>query len=371
LKAYILVKQYLKKDLELKIFLYSDLHAYPHSSLQIFESVAQNVLLFVKKYCEENSIDKIGFLGDFYHLKTKIHVVPYIKTTDILRKMRDSGLHTHFLIGNHDMPEANSSDYSIILSFQEFGTVTELYDWEDIGGIRIHYLSYTDTDLPNFQMGPNKNVLFTHLDINKFAMDTGFVCDKGFEMSNFSKFDYVFSGHFHKHQIIDNVIYVGSPYQTNFSERFDKKGFVIFDTDTMSYKFEPFPFYPKFKDVKADTELTEEEVKGNFIKIRISKNDEELKEKIKEKYLLMGAESVNFVFEDENEEKELNVMESLTTDSLTNLAGGYFDTMLAEGVMDEELKAMIADGSLNKDDFMKVFVDIDEAFLTGWKPKEE
>ena len=164
----------------MKILLYSDLHAYPHASLAIFENVAQNVLIYIKKYCEDNGIENICFLGDFYHLKNKIHVVPYIKTTDILRKMRDSGLKTHFVIGNHDMPEMNSSDYSIILSFQEFGKVTELYDWEDIGDVRFHYLSYTDSDLPSFQMGPGKNVLFTHLDIKKFAMDTGFVCDNGF-----------------------------------------------------------------------------------------------------------------------------------------------------------------------------------------------
>ena len=351
--------------------MYSDLHAYPHASLAIFENVAQNVLIYIKKYCEENDIKNICFLGDFYHLKNKIHVVPYIKTTDVLRKMRDSGLKTHFIIGNHDMPEMNSSDYSIILSFQEFGSVTELYDWEDIGDVRFHYLSYSDGTLPSFQMGPHKNVLFTHLDIKKFAMDTGFVCDNGFEIADFAKFDYVFSGHFHKHQIIDNIIYVGSPYQTRFSERFDKKGFIIFDTDTMSWKFEQYPFYPKFKDIKSETELTEEDVKGNFIKIRISKNDEDLKNAIKEKYYTMGAESVEFVFEDDDEEKELNVMENLTTDSLTSIASSYFDNMLAGGIIDEDVKQMLDDNYISKDDLMRVFSDIDEAFLTGWKPKDD
>ena len=213
----------------MKFALISDLHVYKHLSRTIFEDTAIKFLYDFANYCKDEKITNVVFLGDWFHVKSKIYVPSYIRSIEALQYMKNMGINFHFIIGNHDMPLLNSTDFSIIHSFSQFGKVITDYEWIDDGDTRLHFLSYTQ-ELPTFEIRDDgKNILFGHLDILNFSMD-GIVCREGFSTADFTAFDQVFSGHFHKHQSIGNICYVGSPYQTRYSERFDSKGFITFDT---------------------------------------------------------------------------------------------------------------------------------------------
>ena len=236
-----------------KIALFSDLHIFAHLSKIQFEDVAIDFLHSMLNTCKKEKITKAYFLGDWFHVKNKLHVPPFIKSIEVLKYFRDAGIELTFLIGNHDAPQQHSTDFSIMFAFEPYGKVIPLYEWLDIEDKRFHFLSYTE-ELPKFELADGKkNILFGHLDIQKFVMDGGFECKEGFNIGDFSQFDSVFTGHFHKHQIRDNVIYVGSPYQTRYSERFDEKGFIILETDDLSWKFITNSSAPKFKEIDADS----------------------------------------------------------------------------------------------------------------------
>ena len=58
------------------------------------------------------------------------------------------------------------------------------------------------------------------------------------EFSN-SKFDRIFTGHFHCHQKVgNNVWYPGSPIPFRFDEGASEHGFLIYDTNDRSVEFE-------------------------------------------------------------------------------------------------------------------------------------
>lgn len=350
----------------MKIVLFSDLHIFAHLSRTQFEDIAQAFLIRLLNYCRKNQINKIFFLGDWFHIKNKLYVPPFIKSIDLLRAFREEKIDLTFLIGNHDAPQMHSTDHSIMYAFQEYGKVVPLYDWQDIEGIRFHFLSYTN-ELPEFEYA-EKNVLMAHLDVKNFVMDSGFICQEGFDSKMFEKFDYVFSGHFHKHQIINNIVYVGSPYQTRFSERFDEKGFIVLDTSDLNWQFIKYPKAPKFKEINLE-EYDEKQVKGNFVRIKTHKNSN-LTE-IKDKFLALGAETVDFIFEDENEEKELTMIEDLTMGSMTELSSAYFDMVAENKLFPKELQDLLQEKKVDKNYFVGVFKDIEEANLSGWKPEEE
>lgn len=316
----------------------------------------------------ENDIEHIYFLGDWFHVKNKLYVPPFIKSIEALRSIRDADIEIKFLIGNHDAPQMGSTDYSIMYSFEEFGKVVPLYDWVDIDGKRFHFLSYTK-ELPEFELGPKENVLFGHLDINSFVMEQGFECKEGFQVKDFKVFDQVFSGHFHKHQVKKNIVYIGSPYQVRFSERHDEKGFVVLDTDDLSWQFIVHSGSPKFKDVDSEN-YDENEISGNFIRIRTHKENTDLSS-IKDKFLSLGAESVDFIFEDENEAEELNIIEDLTMGSIGEIASSYFDTVREQKLFNPQLTELLDTEKLTKADFMEVFGEIEEAHLSGWKPQDD
>jgi len=353
----------------MKIILFSDLHIYNHFSKTIFEDIAQRFLIHIFNYCKEHSILKVIFLGDWFHLKNKINVPAYIKSFDLLEQFKLSGVEFIFIIGNHDMPIADTTDFSIIHSFKEYGKVITLYDWIDIEDIRFHCLSYTK-QLPKFEYTENKNILCSHLDINNFLMEGNMICNNGFNIKEFGNFDLVFSGHFHNHQIINNIIYTGSPYQVRFSERFDKKGFIVLDTDTLKWTFEIYNDAPVFKEIINFESVDSSEIKGNFIRIKTHKDNKNLS-KIKEEFISAGAESVDFIFENDDETQELNIIEDLASGSMKELAEQYIKGLLETKSFGVELKDLVEKEEILKDDFIKVFDTIESAHLTGWKPKEE
>lgn len=352
----------------MKILFFADLHIFNHFSMTIFEDIAQKFLYDLLSYCKKNEIKRMVFLGDWFHLKNKIQVPSFIKSIDILKFFKKEGIEITFLIGNHDSPQADTNDFSILHSFTEFGTVIPLYDWEDIDGVRFHYLSYTK-ELPAFEMGTGSNILCAHLDVNNFMMEGNYVCTNGFEENQFSQFDYVISGHFHKHQVRGNIIFVGNPYQTRFSERYDDKGFIVFDTQDHGWKFIIYNEAPVFKEI--DSEATDEKmIKGNFVRVRVSKDSDDLTE-IKNRLLSMGAQDVDFVFENSSEQKELNIIEDLTMGSMKELAATYYDNIVESKAMPIDIQAYLDAKETTKDSVMAMFDEIENAFLTGWKLKED
>lgn len=352
----------------MKIAIFSDLHVFHHFNKSQFEDIAQSFLFHLINHCVKEEIKTIYFLGDWFHIKNKLYVPPFIKSLEALRALRDHGIEIKFLVGNHDAPQMGTTDYSIMYAFEEFGKVVPLYEWEDIGENRFHFLSYTK-ELPQFEMSEKRNVLFGHLDINTFVMERGFECKEGFSIKDFKLFDIVFSGHFHKHQIKKNIIYIGSPYQVRFSERHDEKGFIILNTDSLNWEYNVYNKAPKFKDVDIEN-FDEEDISGNFIRIRTHKENIDL-ESIKNQMLSLGAESVDFIFEDENEERELNIIEDLTMGSIGEIASAYYDTIKEQNLFNPHLAELLDNGKLNKSDFIEIFQEIEEAHLSGWKPLSE
>lgn len=350
-----------------EIAIFGDLHVYKHLSRTVFEDTAVQYLYDFADNCKAKGIKKVIFLGDWFHVKSKIYVPAYIRSMEALEYMKKLGIEIIFLIGNHDMPLMNTTDTSIIKSFHHYGKVVNDYDWYDDGDTRIHLLSYTH-ELPEFEMGSSKNILFGHLDILNFSMD-GIVCREGFDRNQFDVFDQVFSGHFHKHQAVGNICYVGSPYQTRYSERFDDKGFVILETQSGDWNFQIYSEAPKFKEIDFD-DFKKEDIEGNFVRIKTHKDKNDLTE-IKQQLLDAGAQTVDFIFEKEEVEGELSIVEDLSTGSMDELASDYFDNIKENELFESDVAALIAEGKLSKESFIKEFNEIKEAHLVGWKPEDE
>jgi DNA repair exonuclease SbcCD nuclease subunit len=312
----------------MKILVYSDLHLHNHRGLLYNSEIALDILSKIKNYCSKNNIDKVVCAGDFFHTKARAYAPHVVQALLRLKDFNKNNIEQFMLVGNHDMATPNNSMNSILFVFSDYVKVVPDYYFIDVESTRIHFLSYTNEAFDNFILAEDKkNVLITHIDIIGFTMSNGFRATNGFKLSDLKDFDLVISGHYHKHQTKENVVYVGSPYQTNYGERNQEHGFLIFDTDTLEWHLETINDVPEYKVYEVDNinQLKEKDVNNNFLRIKLY-NQDIRKSSLKEKLFEMGALSVEIIpFEDIQEiekyyDKELS-------DDPSDIAAAYIESI--------------------------------------------
>lgn len=281
----------------MKIAIYSDLHLYNHHRLLVNSETALKFLTYLKEYCLDNKISTIVNAGDFFHTKAKAYAPHVIQALLRVKDINKAGINQYMLIGNHDMANPNNSMNSIVFTFGDYAKIIPDYHFIDYETTRVHFLSFTNSHFENFIFSEEKkNFLIAHLDIIGFTMANGFRATSGSSIRDFKDFDLVISGHYHKHQHRDNIVYIGSPYQTNFAEREQEHGFVLLDIDSLEWEFIAYEDAPKYKVIEVNklADIKEEDVLKNFVKIKLFSNRIS-KSKLRETLFDMGATSVNVI----------------------------------------------------------------------------
>lgn len=312
----------------MEIAVYSDVHLYNHHKLLVNSETALNSITFVKNYCVSNGIKMLICAGDFYHTKARAYAPHVIQARLRLKDIQKSGIEHYMIIGNHDMANQNNTMNSIVFAFNEYAKIIPDYFYLDIDNTRIHFMSYTTKLFPHFILSEDKkNVLIAHLDIIGFTMSNGFRSEAGFKMSDLKDFDLVITGHYHKHQVSENIVYTGSTHQTSFGERDQIHGFIVFDTETLKYRLVENTEAPKYKiiEIKKYDDIIDNEVKNNFLRVKILSNklsNTKLKEILFEK----GALSVDLIpLEDAKEIGKY--YEKTLSDIPTEIAASYISNL--------------------------------------------
>ncbi|BCU95461.1 MAG: hypothetical protein CM15mV9_0720 [uncultured marine virus] len=190
---------------------------------------------------ERENIDTIIHMGDVFDSRKSIDYQSLEWSKEVvfepLRKYK-----VYAITGNHDCyykntnhvnsPELLLNDYSNISTFSK---ATEI----NIGGLDILLLPWInsenyDESLEAIQNSKSK-VAMGHLEINGFKATRGHMMEDGMDTDVFSKFNAVYSGHFHTRSTDGKINYLGNPYEMYWNDVNDTRGFHIFDTDTITH----------------------------------------------------------------------------------------------------------------------------------------
>ena len=74
-----------------------------------------------------------------------------------------------------------------------------------------------------------------HLELSGFRAHRGVIMDHGHASELYSKFEKVFSGHYHTRSDDGRIYYLGNPYEMFWNDVGDRRGFHIFDTETLEH----------------------------------------------------------------------------------------------------------------------------------------
>lgn len=230
-------------------------------------------------YLRENNIKTVIHMGDVFDRRRFINMNTLNKiNNNFLKPFYDSEFELHCILGNHDVYYKNTNKVN---SLNELLNKNIIHIYEEptcknIQGFDVGFVPWITQDNAEncleFIENKSCNILFGHFEMRSFEMSRGIKNIEGICPSLFKDYNVVFSGHFHCRQTQENIYYVGTPYQLNFSDINELKGFHIFDLETRNLEFIENK-NKIFKEIKYDDQkenmlnLSFEQYENCFVKV--------------------------------------------------------------------------------------------------------
>ena len=153
-------------------------------------------------------------------------------------KLKEYTIHT--IVGNHTAYYKNTNDINAVdLLLREYDNVKIYSEATDIKIDNLNVLLVPWINKENEEVTlktikkSQSRVVMGHLELKGFKVNEYVIMEHGFDYKPFSKFEKVYSGHFHTRSHQENIYYLGNPYEIYWNDAQDIRGFHIFDTETL------------------------------------------------------------------------------------------------------------------------------------------
>lgn len=264
-----------------RIGIFSDLHLGVHSNSLQWQEIALKWARWQRDEFKKQKIKDIIFCGDWHHNRSEISVSTLQISADILDMFSDFNL--IIIIGNHDIYYKHRIDVNSLSIFKGRSNITII---DDITTVEAFDRNLT---LCPWNADPEKipysDIIFGHFEIETFKMSSFKTCEEGIKITDIlKKAPLIISGHFHlrneKTYKEGTILYTGNPFQMDFGDADNDKGYYILDLDTSHYEFYENKISPKYikinlSDIVKQKNLTENIIssfKNNIVKLKIDRN---------------------------------------------------------------------------------------------------
>jgi DNA repair exonuclease SbcCD nuclease subunit len=233
-----------------KIGMFTDIHFGRRSNSKVHN---QDCLDHISWFCNEIQVagdySHIVFLGDWFESRSAINIETMEYSYDGLKLLNSLEIPVYFIVGNHDLHRRTTRDVHSVRMFQELTNIIVV----DKPIVIDHCLFSPFLFEPEYgSMIAHNNLYawFGHFEFMNFVI-TGYntVMDHGPNHKIFNGPNKIFSGHFHKRQIQDNVYYIGNAFPMDFGDAGDSdRGMATYDVlaDKVTFKnWDDCPTYSK------------------------------------------------------------------------------------------------------------------------------
>lgn len=255
----------------MKIALITDTHYGVRNDNSVFASF-QNKFFYdiFLPYLKENNIKDVLHLGDLMDRRKYVNYITLKNVKEnFLNPLFLADINLTVIAGNHDTYYKNTNDVNSLRQLFEGISPKLNIIWDkpqalEYDGCKILMCPWICDDNLEISMqtirDTDARVLMGHFEIQGFEMHRGSICDHGDSPDTFSRFDIVCSGHFHHKSTHRNISYLGSPYEMNWNDYGDQRGFHIFDTETRDITFIRNPYSLFHKLEYSDSDMTIEDI---------------------------------------------------------------------------------------------------------------
>lgn len=290
-----------------KVCVISDLHLGVHSNNSQWHEIAIEWAKWLVSELDKKNIKDIIFCGDWHHNRSEISVNTLQTSADIL-KILDK-YNKIMILGNHDIYYKHRVDVNSLSIFKDRKNITIIDSVTNINAfdksITLCPWNTSITDIPK------SDIIFGHFEIKTFKMNTYKVCEEGLGVNELlDRSRLVISGHFHQRHEKEfskgKILYVGNPFQMDFGDADNSKGYYILDLDNLEYNFTENCISPQYRKITLSSLVLQGEItddikqafNNNIVKLKIDKNiSQEDLSFLTSKLNLLGPESLTLDYD--------------------------------------------------------------------------
>ena len=199
--------------------------------------------------------------------------------------IRSMGISLVSIVGNHTAFYKNTNEINTIdLLLREYDNVTIISECQELKVDNLDILFIPWINIEN-EIETYKKIKETkckvamgHLELNGFVATHGHLMEHGADFEIYNKFKQVFSGHYHTRSNNGTIYYLGNPYEMFWNDVNDKRGFHIYDTETLKLKTinNPFQLYKVINYHDTPRQLTNfTEYTGKIVKVVVRQKSDE------------------------------------------------------------------------------------------------
>ena len=226
------------KENNKRIGFFSDLHIGCHQNSEKWHDVTLEWAKWFTNELKRENITNLFFGGDFFHYRDEINVKSLHFANDLLDLFNE--FEVIMIPGNHDAYyKDNSTVHSLsILNNRKNINILDKPVVHTIFNKRVGFCPWGT----NIEKIPECDLLVGHFEIENFNFNSFKICESGIQSCDLlNKSKLIVSGHFHKRQrrkySNGEIIYVGNPFEMDFNDIQDQKGFYIFDFNGENIKY--------------------------------------------------------------------------------------------------------------------------------------
>jgi len=282
-------------------------------------------------YLEENNIKTLIDMGDTFDNRRSIDLwaLEWAKE-NYYDRLQQLGVTLHTIVGNHTAYYKNTNSVnSVGLLLKEYDNIKIYSEVEEVklDQLKVLFVPWINSENEEntrkaIQKSKSK-IVMGHLELNGFRAHRGHVMEDGMNTDMFSKFDLVYSGHYHTRSNDGKIFYLGNPYEMFWNDVNDTRGFHIFDTKTLKHTPIDNPYKLFYNIYYEDTNyrlFDTREYETKIVKVIVKKKTEPKNfEKFIDKLYSAGVQELKIVENfDIQENEEFEIEETENTISILN-----------------------------------------------------
>ena len=257
---------------------------------------------------KENNCETCIFMGDWSHNRNNLNLFTLNTSINLLEKLGAAFEQFFWFPGNHDLFYKDKRDIHSSAFGRHIPGVTVVEGVTTLDDVTLVPWLVGDEWKTISQV--KSRYMFGHFELPLFYMNAMVqMPDHGeLQANHFVHQEYVFSGHFHKRQQRDKIVYIGNAFPHNFSDSWDDdRGMMILEWGGKP-QFINWPNCPKYRVVKlSDLIDRKDQIMKSKMHLRVNLDID------------ISYEEANFIKEEFN--KNYDIREISLTQDRTNLDG--------------------------------------------------